>query len=106
MYSILKVINSHTPMIDKLLAALGASVVGLLTLTDIQAWVAVSIGVGTFLALIPRIGIGFVEWNNKIDERRARIKKAISSLDEIHDDVKPIDPDPPKKRPGRPRKKP
>lgn len=73
--SLFKIINSHIPLVDKVITVIGASVVGVITLTDVQGWVAVSIGVGTLLALIPRIGIAFLEWNNKVADWRERNPK-------------------------------
>jgi hypothetical protein len=67
--SLLKVINAHIPTYDKILAVISASVAGALTIVDVQGWIAISIGLATFLAIIPRVAIGFIEWNNKVDER-------------------------------------
>jgi type IV secretory pathway TrbD component len=66
---LLKVINDHIPTYDKILAVISASVAGALTIVDVQNWIAISIGLATFLAIIPRVAIGFIEWNNKADER-------------------------------------
>lgn len=60
----------QTPLIDKLVAGIGAGVVGTMTFTDLSQWVGLAVGVLTVLMLIPRVIIGWVSAYDKLKRRR------------------------------------
>lgn len=58
------------PPIDRLIAGVGAGVVGTMTLADLSQWAGLAVGVLTVLMLIPRVIIGWVSAYDKMRRRR------------------------------------
>lgn len=66
MTEFLDCLNRSTPLTDKILAVTGASVAAAITLGHVQAFVGITVGVLTALAIIPRLVIGYFDMRDRI----------------------------------------